>query len=141
MDSKMKNIYDFRDSMGLKVYTQTFKNDGLLAYRYAGVYATGDFSSCFDYDAGILWVSFSISPVFPVQKGKWSIGLSISTVDDGGLQASEVDTTYTLKDAAVRLEVVVEAFNAYMGRSTKLPTEEELNKFLMSQAMWGEYTG
>jgi hypothetical protein len=42
--------------------------------------------------------------------------MSISTVDDGGWQSSELDTIYTLKDAAVILEVVVEAFNAYMER-------------------------
>jgi hypothetical protein len=137
----MKNIYDFRDAMGLKVYTKTFKNVGQLIYRFSGAYGTGDFdSTLFDYDAGILWVNFSIFPLHKHQN-KWGVHMSISTVDDGVWQAEEVDASYPLKDASYRLKDVVDAFLNHMERSTKLPSEEELNKFLMTQAMWGEYTG
>ena len=81
----MKSIYDFRDAMGLKVYTKTFKSDGLLAHRYAGVYSAGDFASTlYDYDAGIFGLAL-VSILYLRTSGGFICQLAQSMMVDGNL--------------------------------------------------------
>lgn len=125
----MKNIYDIRKMMGLNK-----EHD----FRYYGTYATGKFDALEDYGAGILSVSISASRRM---KDKWGVMFSLGTIDDGNWQALDVREDYSSEQAIARVKEIADAFDSYMDRFLKLPTEEELNKFLMTVELWGEYVG
>ena len=125
------NIWEIRDEMGLKRHTDE------IPY-YDGVYTTGSFDNCFDYDAGLLTVRISVSCSSIL--GKHGVMFSITTVDDGGWQAWHVEE-FSKEEAVAKMDEVAKCFKDHMGRSLKLPTEAELNKWLMDVKMWGEFTG
>ena len=123
------DIYEIRKLLGMSK-----KHDR----QYVGTYVTGKFEVLHDYGAGLLRVSiYSIAE----SKNNFVVGLSISTIDDGCWQASEVDTTYTMEESIKRVEEIANAFIDFMDGGNVLPSEEVLNNFLMTQSMWGEYTG
>jgi hypothetical protein len=124
-----KSIWDIEEQLGLK------KIDG----AWAGTYTTGDFDALHDYERGLLYVK--ISPTMVAHPGVYSIMFSISTIDDGVWQAYDPVADLTKEEAEKRVDEVAKAFLEHMQRSLKLPSEEELNKWLIPMKLWGEYTG
>ena len=123
------DINDIHKELGLKKI-----NEG----SYRGVYSTGDFDGIHDYGAGLLGVLIFITAT---AKDKYTVGLTIYTIDDGGWQACDVKTDYDKEAAIERMEQVAQSFIEYMYGDTKLPSEKDLNKHLMTLSLWGEFTG
>ena len=119
-------------SMGLKQIRKNFPP------KWEGVYGTGDFDNLFDYNAGLLKVFVSVSPE-STKLDKWVVMFGISTIDDGVWQAFNI--AMSKDDAFKKATDVAEGFIKFQDRSKVLPTEKELNDFLMSYGLWGEYTG
>jgi len=122
------NIWDVEGQLGLKKTKRGWE----------GTYTTGSFDALHDYDRGLLYVSIC-SPISDIL-GRFTVLLSISTIDDGVWQAFDPGN-YSIEEAEERGEMVAKTFLEHMGRSLKLPTEAELNKWLMPLKLWGEYTG
>jgi len=122
------DIWEIKEKMGLKA------QDHPTMLRFIGVFSTGDMGpALFDYDAGIL--SVRIVPSF-CGEDKWIPMVSITTIDDGGWQAFHPNTM-SLGEAN---SIIVKIFQAWEWK-TKLPSEKELNEFLMPFGLWGECTG
>lgn len=122
------NIWDIEDLLGLKKTNRGWE----------GVYTTGQFDTLYDYDAGLLDVR--IRSTTADVKDRYTVLLSISTIDDGVWQAFD-PSDYTKEEADQRAEEVAQTFIKHMNGSLKLPTEAKLNKWLMPLKLWGEYTG
>ena len=131
MDENVKTmeIWEMRDLLGLR---------RLSNGSYRGVFTTGEFDALHDYDVGLLSVYFSTSKGM---NGMFGVLMSLGTIDDGNWQAFSSEQFKTSEEAQVIVEQVAQAFIAFMGRSTKLTTENALNNFLMHHKMWGDYTG
>jgi hypothetical protein len=123
------NISDIRDSLGF--IPMPGKRIG-----YTGVFTTGNFEAIFDYDAGLLKVGISITPCMERGSKNWHPIVSISTIDDGVWQAIHV-LNFTMQECIDQIEKI---HKEWLWKY-KLPTEKELNFFLMRYGLFGEYTG
>lgn len=125
----MKNIWNVKDQLGLK------KQDHPIINLYCGVFSTGDFDALYDYDAGLLQVSFTVVKQSQGEKGFCPL-IAISTIDDGVWQAF-APNCMGLDECNQLIEKIA---NAWPWK-TKLPSEKEINDFIMHFGMWGKYTG
>lgn len=106
--------------------------------NWSGVYTTGKFDALGDYNVGLLEVRISLYPSGP---DGYTTLFTIGTIDDGLWQAFDVKNDYTREEAIERINKLATEFIAFLGGSTKLPTEKDLNEFLMKHSLWGEYQG
>ena len=104
-----------------------FTND----YNLSAVWKTGKFEM-YDYDAGILQISFKVKHPESPYEGF----ISIITIDDGVWHAEHLDPSFFTKEKCI--EISENLHKTYNG---VLPTEEELNKFLLQYGIYGTFTG
>jgi hypothetical protein len=126
------DIYKINELLGLHK-----RNDS----AYCGTYATGAFEELHDYGAGLLQVHISATVASLKLPQTFTVHFGLSTIDDGGWQAWDGRCDYTEEEAVARLKEIAEAFDKFMDGSTTLPTERELNAFLMPLKLWGICTG
>lgn len=102
---------------------------------YVGVFSSGGMDKVlYDYNAGLLTVRLSTSLMN--DNGDFNPFVSISTLDDGAWQAF-CPHNMTLEES----NRIVEEIRNNWEWKTKLPTEYELNEYLMKFGLMGEYTG
>lgn len=116
------DIWQIRNELGLKKYNDPNTKDG---YGYKGVVSTGDFTCIGDYGVGLLCVSIK-NPT----ELKYPI-ITITTIDDGVWQG--------YGNKIIDVNELVEKFDKNFG--VKLPSENELNDFLSTYGIFGQYTG
>lgn len=134
----MKNIWEIHELMGLKEHES--KPHGIETTDYKGTFCTGGFGdTLFDYAAGLLYVGI-VSTVLKKEGGNFIYQplIYISTVDDGVWHAS-TSHGMTLEESNKKVKEIAEAW--IKEYKTVLPTEKELNDFLMPFGLWGLYTG
>lgn len=117
----MYNIHDIVDMLGLQASEDP--------YKYEGVFIAGDFDGLFDYDAGLLQVSISISQ----EVEGCRVFFTITTIDDGMWQA--ISKSMSRKEADTLADKI---YNEYPW-DTKLPHKDEMISFLASFQMYGKY--
>ena len=124
-----KRIWKIQEMLGLEKVSNI---------RYTGVYSTGDFEGTYDYGAGLLTVSITGYPT--KNQDVWSLLFTISTIDDGCWQAYDITPTDNRDGVEKRIEELAKAFMEFNPK-TALPSEKELNDFLMKFDLRGEFTG
>jgi len=115
---------------------------------YGAVRATGKFDGNFDYSVGLMLMTICVS-YEPRSNGKgkgitmfYTTRIIITNIDDGVWDA--VSQEFTNKEECEALtEKVYRAYVEYENKNwgSVLPTEKELNEFLMPFGIWGEFTG
>lgn len=111
-------IYHINNQMGIKQLSQ---------FKWGGVVATGKFEGINDYNTGILYIS-----IYKNFNSAMHSGVSIITIDDGVWQTSGEITNENV-------EIIAQSFISKFGQV--LPSEQELNEFLMPYGLWGVNTG
>lgn len=122
----MYNIWEIHDMLG-------FVDQPHSKYTvYSGTFSIGAFDAIYDYDAGIVTVSLTTCIL---DKDHFGAAVNISTIDDGDWQANS--NVMSLDEANALVEEIYKEWEW----KTKLPTEKELNEFLVPFKMYGTYTG
>ena len=120
--------------------------------KYGAIRATGKFEGNFDYSRGLMMmhIETSINHKFaPKGKSKdekyvdtYQTIVSITNVDDGiwNAYSKEFSSMAEADELTDKLYLAYQEFeNDNYGKS--LPTEKELNGFLVIHGLWGEFTG
>ena len=127
--STRKTIWGIQELMGLK------KQSHPVLSIYDGTFSTGDFTAAYDYGAGLLGVTMTSTK----EDGGFLPMVCVYTVDDGTWQATAA-AAMSLEDSNALIDQVADAW-AKRDWKTRLPSEKQMNDFLMPFGMWGEYTG
>lgn len=102
---------------------------------YEIVVALGDFRGNFDYDRGLMVIYFR---VYREINYGYQVNISILNIDDGGWRAVS-NFFKSEEEAKVLLDRVFNGFVNNFGK--KLPSEKELNDFLLPFGMFGHSEG
>lgn len=119
--------------------------------KYGAIRPTGDFDGNFDYGRGImlLHIVTTINHKFPPKRQShkeeyadtYQTRMYLTNVDDGIWDAFSPEFK-TMEEADALTDKVYAAYLEFeKERGKSLPTEKELNNFLMPLAMWGINTG
>lgn len=128
----MKTIWNLLDQFGLqRVNIQSERT------QYRGFFVAGEFTNAlFDYDAGIFQMQIVSYPLFVERM--YEPFMTISTVDDGAWQA-DTQNMMSLDKSNQIVEQIADKWPIKW--ASKLPSEDELNKFLSNFGMFGKFTG
>lgn len=121
-----RTIFELYDLLS-QFETFRFENN----YCLSAIWKTGKFE-LYDYDAGLLRIAFHIKH----PDTKYPGVISISTVDDGTWQAYSNDPLYFTRERCIEISQSLQ--DRFCGC---LPTEKELNNFLLQYNIYGTFTG
>jgi hypothetical protein len=121
----MHDIHKVRNLLGLR-----FRSEG----EYSGVYTTGN-SGIGDYGVGLLELHIRVSKSH-AKEDEYTVRFSFLTIDDGGWGAW-LTSSVSKSEAIERVDKLAFEFVSFMERSYVLPSEKDLNEFLMKHELWG----
>jgi len=113
------------------------------AKGFAAVRATGKFEGNFDYNVGLVVMKIrTVEYGMAGGESNFMTRVSISNIDDGLWDANS-NYFETKEESEALTEKVYRAYVEFENRmyGSVMPTEKELNDFLMPFALWGEFTG